>query len=82
MVGTHTGPLDTPEGELPPTGRSLRLRECDMVTVVDGAAVTHRFYYDQVEFMSQLGLMGSGTGPGAAPQPRAGDGRSSEAAAR
>ena len=82
VVGTHTGTLSTPEGDVPPTGRSLRLRECDMVTVVDGVAVTHRFYYDQMEFMSQLGLMGSGTGPAAAPQPRVGAERSSEAAAR
>jgi ketosteroid isomerase-like protein len=82
VVGTHTGTLRTPEGDLPPTGRSLRLRECDVVTVVDGVAVTHRFYYDRLEFTSQLGLVGSGTSPGAAPQPRAGAERSSEAAAR
>jgi ketosteroid isomerase-like protein len=84
VVGTHTGTLSTPEGDLPPTGRSLRLRDCDVVTVVDGVAVAHRFYYDRLEFMSQLGLMetGTGAGAGAVPPPRAGADRSSDATVR
>jgi ketosteroid isomerase-like protein len=57
LVGTHTGPLATPEGEIPPTGRSVRIRECDMVTVTDGVATSHRFFYDQLEFLIQLGLV-------------------------
>lgn len=56
MIGTNTGPLITPDGELPATGRSIRLRECDILTARDGVAVEHRFYYDQLEFMTQLGL--------------------------
>lgn len=73
VVGTHTGVLRAPDGDVPPTGRSLRMRECDLVTVSDGVAVSHRFYYDQFDFMSQLGIMESHTGPGAGevPQPRA-----------
>lgn len=69
LVGTHTGVLSTPDGEVAPTGRKVRLRECDIVTVADGVGVSHRFYYDQVDFMSQLGLTVSDTG--AVPQPRA-----------
>ena len=80
--GTHTGVLSTPEGDVAPTGRSLRLRECDIVTVANGVAVAHRFYYDQLDFLSQLGLTGSETGAGAVPQPRAGADRSSEATVR
>ncbi len=75
FVGTNTGVLSSPEGDMPPTGRSIRVRECDLVTVSDGVAVSHRFYYDQLEFMSQLGLMesrGAGVGAGAVPEPRAG----------
>lgn len=74
FVGTHTGVLSSPDGDMPPTGRSLRMRECDLVTVSDGVAVSHRFYYDQLAFMSQLGLMesdsGAGVGAGAVPEPR------------
>ncbi len=80
--GTHTGVLSTPEGDVAPTGRSLRLRECDILTVANGVAVAHRFYYDQLEFMSQLGLTGSETAAVGAPQPRAGADSPSEATVR
>ena len=34
--GTHTGPLATPQGEVPPTGRMLRLPLCDVFEVTAG----------------------------------------------
>ena len=67
LLGTHTGALTTPDGDVPPTGRSVRLRECDIITVANGVARSHRFYYDQLDFMTQLGLVGSDTGAGAVP---------------
>ena len=58
LVGTHTGPLAGPGGEtIAPTGKSLRLRECDVATVENGVITSHRFYFDQMELMAQLGLM-------------------------
>ena len=80
--GTHTGVLTTPEGDVAPTGKSLRLRECDILTVANGVAVAHHFYYDQLDFMTQLGLTEPEAGAGAVPQPRAGADRSSEAPVR
>jgi ketosteroid isomerase-like protein len=57
-VGTNTGPLPTPTGEtLPATGRQLRMRVCDIATVDGGMIVSHRFYYDQLEQLEQLGLL-------------------------
>ena len=57
FVGTHTGPLEGPGGEtIEPTGKSVRLRACDIVTVEGGVATSHRFYFDNAEFMEQLGL--------------------------
>lgn len=56
IIGTHTGSLITPDGEVPATGRSIRLRSCDVLTARDGVAIEHRFYFDQLEFMTQLGL--------------------------
>ncbi|MGY1707854.1 ester cyclase [Geodermatophilus sp. SYSU D00697] len=70
LVGTHTQPLTSPEGEIPPTGRAIRLRECDALTVRDGRGVEHRFYYDQMEFAVQLGLVGTGADAAAVPGPR------------
>jgi ketosteroid isomerase-like protein len=58
LVATHTGPLDLPDGtSIPPTGNSIRVRGCDVVTVEGGRIVSHRFYFDQLDFLGQLGLM-------------------------
>ncbi|MGY1641024.1 ester cyclase [Geodermatophilus sp. SYSU D00703] len=70
LVGTHTEPLASPEGEIPPTGRPLRLRECDVLTVRGGRAVEHHFYFDQMEFAVQLGLVSTGADAAAVPEPR------------
>ena len=58
VVGTNTGPLRMPSGDtLPMTGKTLRIRSCDVVTVEGGEITSHHFYFDQVEFLAQLGLM-------------------------
>ena len=57
VVGTNTGPLPTPTGDtLPPTGKRIRMRGCDVATVRDGRITSHRFYFDQMDFLGQLGL--------------------------
>ncbi len=57
VVGTNTGPLEMTTGEtLPPTGQQVRVRGVDAATVHDGRITNHRFYYDQMEFLAQLGL--------------------------
>ncbi len=58
FTGRHTGPLPAPNGEtIPPTGKTVRIRECDAITVENGLITSHRFYFDQTEFLGQLGLM-------------------------
>ncbi len=58
VVGTHTGPLEAPTGEsIPPTGKQVRVRSVDIATVENGAVTSHRFYFDQMEFLGQLGLV-------------------------
>jgi ketosteroid isomerase-like protein len=57
VVGTNTGPLGTPSGEeLAPTGKSIRVRGCDVATVENGLITSHRFYFDQAELLTQLGV--------------------------
>lgn len=56
-VGTHSGPLQSPRGEIPATNRALNLDMADVFEVEGDRIVRHRVYYDQVQFMSQLGLM-------------------------
>lgn len=58
FTGTHTGPLPTADGEvIPPTGRSVTLRGIDVGVVENGLVTSHRLYWDQLEFMTQLGLL-------------------------
>ena len=58
VCGTNTGPIELPDGSvIPPTGRSVRVRGVDLATVENGQIVRHNFYFDQVEFLTQLGLM-------------------------
>jgi ketosteroid isomerase-like protein len=58
FVGTHTGPLAAPTGEtIEATGNRVRLRACDAATVAGGRVTSHRFYFDQMDFLAQLGLL-------------------------
>jgi predicted ester cyclase len=58
IAGTHTGPMRLPSGEtVPATGKHIRVRSCDIATVESGEITSHRIYFDQMEFMAQLGLM-------------------------
>lgn len=57
FVGTFTGPLATPEGDVDPTGASVDLRFADVATVVNERIVSYHTYYDQLGLLTQLGLM-------------------------
>ncbi|GAA3147902.1 ester cyclase [Streptomyces rectiviolaceus] len=58
LSGTNTGPVVLPSGEtLPATGKEVRLRGCDTATVEDGQIVSYRLYFDQMDFLGQLGLL-------------------------
>lgn len=59
VIGTHTQPLQPPDGQsLPPTGKQVTVRSVDIATVANGKIVRHDFYFDQLDFLTQLGLMG------------------------
>ena len=58
VVGTNTGQLRLPTGgTLPPTGRQLRVRSCDVTAVKDGVITSHHAYFDQMELLGLLGLL-------------------------
>ncbi len=58
LIGTNTAPLPMPSGEsIPATGKQIRVRSCDAATVEGGLVTSHRFYFDQMEFLGQLGLL-------------------------
>jgi steroid delta-isomerase-like uncharacterized protein len=57
--GTNTGSLHMPAGDVPPTGRTVELRFCDVYRVSNGQIVSYRSYYDALGFLQQLGLIPS-----------------------
>ncbi len=54
--GTHSGPLVTPNGAIPPTGRTIEVRACVVVTVADQKVRVARHYFDMVTMLSQIGV--------------------------
>ncbi|MGW0332376.1 ester cyclase [Streptomyces sp. NPDC003011] len=56
--GRNTGPLHLPNGEtLPATQKEISIRGVDIATVRDGRIVDYRLYFDEMEFLGQLGLL-------------------------
>ena len=55
--GTHEGTLSGPGGEIPATNRRLNGRGVQIFRVENDAVVDTRLYFDQVQIMTQLGLM-------------------------
>lgn len=55
--GTHTAPMRTPAGELPPTQRPLDLAAANIWQTEGGRIVAYHVYFDQMEFLGQLGLL-------------------------
>jgi steroid delta-isomerase-like uncharacterized protein len=55
--GTHGGVLHTPAGDIPPTGRKVELRFCDVYQIRNGKIARHSTYYDALGFMQQLGVI-------------------------
>ena len=55
--GTHTDTLSTPAGDIPATNRRLKGRGVQLLRVEAGTLAVTRLYYDQVQVLTQLGLM-------------------------
>ena len=56
--GTQTGPMVTPDGEVPATGKSIDMRAVQVQEIQDGKVASTRQYFDMATMMSQLGLAG------------------------
>ncbi len=55
--GTHTGPLSTPMGDIPPTQRRMEIAYCEVHEVRNGKLAGVRLYFDTATLMRQLGLL-------------------------
>jgi predicted ester cyclase len=56
IEGTHTGPLVTRRGHVPPTGMEVHVRCCDVLEMEEGRISRIRSYFDSVTLLRQLGL--------------------------
>lgn len=54
---THTGPLVSPAGEIPATGKTLDLRFCEVWTVRGGKLARIHNYQDMATLLQQIGIM-------------------------
>ena len=56
--GTHKGPLQTPGGTIPPTGKPIDVRACAVVEVAGERARRQRHYFDMATLLRQIGVAG------------------------
>lgn len=55
--GTHQGPLDSPVGVIPATGKRLAITAVMITRYESGLALDARICFDQVDVLTQLGAM-------------------------
>jgi ketosteroid isomerase-like protein len=57
LQGTHKGPLATPMGVLPPTGKRMDAPCCDVFRIVDGKIQSFNCYPSGTVIFAQLGVL-------------------------
>ncbi|MGZ3415958.1 MAG: ester cyclase [Isosphaeraceae bacterium] len=57
MEGVHSGPFQTPTGIVAPTGKKVVGKGVQILRVENGQITEARLYFDQLEMLSQLGLL-------------------------
>jgi predicted ester cyclase len=65
FTGTHTGTLRGPGGDVPPTGRRVEVPYAVMYRLANDRITSVHLYFDQVELLTQLGLMPAPAGAAA-----------------
>jgi len=55
--GTHSGPLEMPDGELAATNKRVELRACQVFRVEGDRIAEDRHYFDMATMLQQLGVM-------------------------
>jgi predicted ester cyclase len=57
LTGTHDGVLHTPGGDIPPTGRVVKLRWAAVYATDGDTLKSEHLFFDQMDFLGQLGLL-------------------------
>ncbi len=56
FTGTHTAPMQSAQGAIPPTGKHLDLPYVGVWEIEGNKISAQRIYYDRAELLAQLGL--------------------------
>ena len=57
LTGTHTGTFRAPQGDVPASGNAVRLRYASVKQIRDGKVEREHLYFDQLEFLQQIGAL-------------------------
>jgi len=57
FTGTHTGVLKSPAGDIPPTGRPVRIAYIQVLRFRGGKHVSFNLMFDRLAMLEQLGLI-------------------------
>ena len=57
LMGTHTGVLHTPNGDVAPTGRAVELPWAAVYVTEGDTLKSEHLFFDQMDFLGQLGLL-------------------------
>jgi len=57
FTGTHDGVLKSPMGDVPPTGRPVRIAYIQVLRFRDGKHVSFNLMFDRLSMLEQLGLI-------------------------
>ena len=63
FTGTHAGPMMTPNGPIPPTGKRVTTHSLSILRMKDDLIASEHVYFDQLEMITQLGLKPAAPGP-------------------
>jgi steroid delta-isomerase-like uncharacterized protein len=56
--GTHQGPLQTPKGQIPATGKRIEIRSCIVCEMSGEKVRIERQYFDMATMLQQIGVAG------------------------
>jgi len=59
FTGTHKGVLRGPSGDIPPTGRSVKIDYIQVLRFRDGKHISFNLMFDRLSMLEQLGLIPS-----------------------
>jgi steroid delta-isomerase-like uncharacterized protein len=57
FTGTHRGVLQSPAGDVPPTGRRVSADYIQVLRFRDGKMISFNLMFDQLQLLEQLGLL-------------------------